>query len=406
MRDKVKEVRGNGQEGQQDQAAVMIARAREMIPVVAERAAQCESLRRIPEETDQAFREAGFYRILQPARFGGLELDYGIQTEMAAEIGKGCASSAWNLSVTACHAWILGMFPEAAQDAVWGTDPEATISTSFLPRPGAVVERARGGWRVNGKWGFSSGADHCQAAIIQAMIPRVAEAPPEAAFLLITRDNYRIEDSWHSTALCGTGSNDLVFEQVLVPEPHVLFVSDTRGGDTPGSAVNPGHIYRLPLYTVFPFNLVGAALGAAQGALDTIAAGLAGRETVTRADLAKQQSVQLRLSEAAARIYTARAALRQVAADMNARTRAGETIEIEAKLSCRLTLAHAARLCIEAVDTLFPLLGGRGLATGDAVQRAWRDVHAVGQHIALIWDINAGLYGSVKIGHPCPDPKI
>ncbi len=402
----MKEVRGNGQEAQRDQAAELIARARDMIPVMAERARHCEERRRLPEETDQAFRAAGFYRILQPARFGGLELDYGVQTELAAEIAKGCASSGWNLSVIAAHGWILGMFPEAAQKTVWATNPDATISTSFLPRPDAVAERVEGGWRVNGQWGFSSGADYCQAAIIQAMIQPDADAPPEAAFLLIPRDQYRIEDTWRATALCGTGSNDLVFERVFVPDEHVLPVRDTRGGGSPGSAVNPHYLYRLPLYATFPFNLIGAALGAAQGALDGIVAGLTGRETVTGANLSRHQSVQLRIAEAAARIDTAGASLRQVAAQMNARARAGETIDIEAKLACRLALAHAARLCIEAVDTLFPLLGGRGLATGNAVQRAWRDVHAVGQHIGLVWDVQAGIYGRVRLGHPCPDPKI
>ncbi len=384
----------------------MIARARDMFPVIAERAQSCESLRRLPEETDRAFRDAGFYRILQPVRFGGLELDYGIQTELAAEIAKGCASSGWNLSVIAAHGWILGMFPEPAQKTVWGANPDATISTSFLPRPGAIAERVEDGYRVNGQWGFSSGADYCQAAIVQAMVQPGADAPPEAAFLLVPRDQYRIEDTWRATALCGTGSNDLIFEQVFVPDEHVLLVRDTRGGASPGSAINPHYLYRLPLYAMFPFNLIGAALGAAQGALFAIVAGLSNRETVTGASLSKRESVQLRIAEAAARIDTARASLRHVATELNARARAGETIDIEAKLACRLALAHAARLCIEAVDTLFPLLGGRGLATGNAVQRAWRDVHAVGQHIGLVWDVQAGLYGRVRLGQPCPDPKI
>jgi len=406
----VTEVRGSGQGAEPgakaERTARLLARARELTPVVAERAARCEALRRLPEETEQAFREAGFYRILQPERFGGLELDYGIQTELAAEIGRGCASSAWNLSVTACHAWMLGMFPEAAQRAVWGDDPSATISTSFLPRPGAAASRGEGGWRVTGQWGFSSGADYCQAAIVQAMISPAPDAPPEAAFLLIGRDDYQIEDSWHATALCGTGSNDLVFDGAFVPDEHVLMVRDTRGGGSPGSAVNPGTLYRLPLYAVFPFNLIGAALGASAGALDAIAAGLGSRETVTRADLGKLQSVQLRIADAAARIGTARAALRQIGAEMNARTANGEEISLEAKLECRIALGQAARLCVEAVDTLFPLLGGRGLAVGDAAQRAWRDVHAVAQHIGLVWDVQAGLYGAVKLGQPCPDPKI
>lgn len=404
------EGRGDGQGAQPNEAAAreaeLIAQARALAPVVAERAARCEAVRRLPEETEQAFRDAGFYQVLQPAAFGGLELDYGIQTELAAEIGRGCASSGWNLSVIAAHAWMLGMFPEAAQRTVWGRNTDATLSTSFLPRPGAAAKRVDGGYRVDGKWGFSSGADYCQAAIVQAMVRPQAGAPPEAAFLLIPRDEYRIEDTWYASALCGTGSNDLAFEDVFVPDEHVLLVRDTRGGGSPGSAVNPGPLYRLPVYAVFPFSLIGAALGGAAGALETMVSGMAGRATVSGADLGKRQSVQLRIADAAARVETAWSSLRQLRNEINARARAGEAFDIDSKMRCRLALAHAAQLCIEAVDTLFPLLGGRGLAAGDAVQRAWRDVHAVGQHIGLVWDIQAGLYGAVRLGQPCPDPKI
>src|SRR5215831_3799160 len=110
--------------------AALIDRARELAPTLRVRAAQAEALRRIPDETHAEFRDAGFYRVLQPARYGGLEARYGLHTMLAAEVGRGCASSAWALSVTACHAWMLGMFPRAAQDEVWGEDPTRAVASS------------------------------------------------------------------------------------------------------------------------------------------------------------------------------------------------------------------------------------------------------------------------------------
>ena len=386
-------------------AAALLALAGEMAPVIAERAARCEQLRRLPEETDRAFRDAGFYRVLQPARFGGLELDYGVQTDLAAEIGRGCASSAWVLSILASHGWILGMFPPAAQDEFWGRTPDTTVATSFLPRE-ATVTRERDGARLRGRWGFSSGVDYCAAAILMTELPPEPGAPAEPTFALLPRSDYAVEDTWRATGLAGTGSNDIVVADAFVPEHRLLSIRMTRGGPTPGAAANPGHLYRLPLFAVFPFNLIGPAIGAARGMLDSLADDLRGRRSVARTDLAAQQSVQLRVAKATALFEAARNGLLPLRAEINRDAREGQVPSIERRTGYRLSLAFSAQLCVDAVDHLYPLLGGRGLAVGNAGQRAWRDVHAVAQHLGLIWDLQAGLYGAVRLGHPCSDPKL
>ena len=385
--------------------AAMLALARDMAPAIGERAAKCEQLRRLPEETDRAFRDAGFYRVLQPARFGGLELDYGVQTDLAAEIGRACPSSAWVLSIIAAHGWILGMFPPTAQEELWGRTPDATVATSFLPRQMTVTQEA-GGARIRGRWGFSSGVDYCAAAILMTELPPAPGATAEPTFALLPRSDYAIEDTWHATGLAGTGSNDIVVADAFVPEHRLLPVRLTRGGPTPGSAMNPGHLYRLPLFAVFPFNLIGPAIGAARGMLDGIVAEMRGRRSAAQVDLAAQQSVQLRVARAAALIDSSQNGLLPLRAEINRDGRESRLPSIERRMDYRLALAHSAQLCVEAVDQLYPLLGGRGLAVGNAGQRAWRDAHAVAQHLGLVWDVQAGLYGAVKLGHVCPDPKI
>ncbi len=392
--------------GLKNRANELIAAARAMAPVVAERAARCEELRRLPSETEQAFRSAGFYRVLQPARYGGFELDYGTQTELAMEVARGCAASGWNLSVVGCHSWILGMFPGEAQDDVWGEDPEATISSSFLPLGAPSIERGKGGYKISGRWGFSSGSDYCQAAILMGSVESRSGDGREPAFLLLPRSDYAVEDTWRATGLAGTGSNDLVIADVFVPDHRILRIGDARGGPTPGSTVNPGHLYRLPVYAVFPFNLIGAAIGAARGALDAVADGLAGRNPTTQVSLSAQQSVQLRIAQVAAQVETAWNALQPVREEINRQAREGIVPDLLTRSRYRLILGQAARLCVAAMDDLFPLLGGRGLVQGNPVQRAWRDVHAIAQHIGLVWDVQAGFYGAVRLGQPCPDPKL
>jgi alkylation response protein AidB-like acyl-CoA dehydrogenase len=353
--------------------AGLIERARALAPALRERAAVAEQIRRIPDETHAEFRDAGFYRMLQPARYGGLEARYGLHTMLAAEIARGCASSAWALSVTACHAWILGMFPRLAQDEFWSQDPARAVASSFLPVEPKLSPES-GGIRLSGRWRFSSNVDHCDGAILLAMLPGPAGVAPH--FLLVHREQYRIEDTWRSVGLAATGSNDIVVSDALVPQHRMLDVIATRDGRAPGAEANANHLYRLPLFACLPHSLIGAALGAALGAVDQIVGDLAGRSSVAGVRLAEQQTIQARIADTATR------------------------------LQYRLNVGYAAKLCVQAVERLMPVVGGRGLELHHAFQRAWRDVHAVGQHIALVWDVQAINYAAARLGLAAGDPKI
>src|SRR5262249_7823170 len=117
----------------------LAGRAEALLPRLRGGAARTEELRRLPDETLAAFRQAGFCRLFQPARSGGYELDAGpVQIVLGSQLGRACGSSAWVQSVVACHAWLLGMFPRAAQDAVWESDPEALLSTGISMRTGVA----------------------------------------------------------------------------------------------------------------------------------------------------------------------------------------------------------------------------------------------------------------------------
>jgi alkylation response protein AidB-like acyl-CoA dehydrogenase len=384
----------------------LVARAAAMVPAQRQRAAATEAQRRVGKESAQEFRAAGFFRVLQPKRYGGYEAPFGTHMRIAAELGRGCASSAWVASVIAVHSWIVGMFPPAAQDEVWGDDHGALVATSFLPA-GAKAERVGNGIVLNGRWKFSSGVDLCQWAIpLVDLPPRESGGKSELGLALIPLRDCKTEDTWYTSGLAGTGSNDFLAESLFVPDHRVIAVSALRGGDTPGSAINPSPFYRLPLWTFFPFALIGAGLGAAKGALEQIADGLANRKSIAQVKIAEQQSVQLRIARATAQIIAAEALLLQDLQAVNRDAAAGVIPDMPQRLRYRLDLSYAIELCVNAVDTLYPLLGGRGLVATDPVQRAWRDVHAVSQHIALVWDVTAGLYGAVRLGFPCADPKI
>lgn len=386
----------------------IIERARAMVPDLRDRAQDAENLRRLPDETHRDFLDAGFYRVLQPAAFGGLELDFGTQTELAVELAPGCASSAWVASVTACHGWLVGMFSPEAQDDVWGADPNVIIASSFLPL-GPDVQRVEGGVQVSGRWGFSSGVDLCRWIFVTLDIEADGDADggaKDSAFGLLPLEDYTIEDTWRTTGLAGTGSNNIVIDNRFIPEHRILYMKDLRGGPTPGSAVNPGYLYQLPQRATFSFNLIGTAIGAARGAIETAIEQLIRRNTVGGAKLAELSSVQYRIAEAESELAAAYALMARNRDEIIRNGKSGTLPTLEDRARYRRDNAYSAKLCVQAVDRVYPIMGGRGIAADNAVNRAWRDVHAVSHHISMSWDVQAGPSGALSVGLPNTDELL
>ena len=184
-------------------------RVRALLPVLRERAPDAEKLRRLPEETFNDFQKAGLFRCIQPKRWEGYELDPETFYQAIVEVSAACGSSGWILGVIGVHNWHLALFPPQAQEDVWGEDTSIQLSTSLAPT--GTVERVAGGFRLSGRWSFSSGCDYCQWAALGGMAPAIESgAPPDARMYLLPRRDYRIDDNWYVTGLCGTGSKDIV----------------------------------------------------------------------------------------------------------------------------------------------------------------------------------------------------
>ena len=383
----------------------ILARARSMLPELRARAAATEGNRRLLPETDRAFREAGFYRVMQPRGFGGLELPFGIQTDLSMELARACASSGWVAAILACHGWMLGMLPGEAQAEVWGADPDATVASSFLCREPQVA-RAAGGIRLTGRWEFSSGVDYCDWAMVLARVPPEGGGAPDAVFGLVPLAECRIDDCWHATGLAGTGSNDLLLDGVFVPDHRLGNVRKMCDGEAPGSAVNDGYLYRLPQLSVFSFNLVGTVIGAARGALEAVVEQLTDRRSGVGHRLAEQQSVQLRIAESLADVDAAYAVVDRNRHEIVRWGEAGDIPPLERRARYRRDNGYAAMLCCRAVDRALPVTGAGGLAADHPVNRAWRDAHAAARHISLTWDVQGAIHGAVALGQPCPDPFL
>jgi 3-hydroxy-9,10-secoandrosta-1,3,5(10)-triene-9,17-dione monooxygenase len=376
----------------------LVERARALVPAVRERAAHAETQRRISPETIREFTEAGFFRIFQPKKYGGYELDYGpVQLDLAAEIGQACGSSAWVLTVLACHSWILGMFPAQAQDDVWGDAPNALLSSGVVPDKagGSVVS---GGLSIAGRWRFSSGVDHVQWALLGVPVAN-DKGPPDMFWCLIPRSDFTIDDTWRVSGLRGTGSNDIVVAKAFVPDHRCVPFKALIAGAGPGGMAPASHIYRFPLFSVFPFNICAPALGIARGAVDYYLERARGRVALPFGPKNfGADALHLRMVEAAAQIDSAEALLRRDAQEINDAGRSGKSLTAEQGARVSRDLSYAATLFMKAVDSIFYTSGGHGLFEDNPIQRAFRDVHAVNAQIGLRWELSAANYAQVVLG--------
>jgi 3-hydroxy-9,10-secoandrosta-1,3,5(10)-triene-9,17-dione monooxygenase len=380
-----------------------LERARALLPSLRQRATYAEQLRRLPDETFKDFQEAGLFRALQPKRYAGYELDPGAFYQAVMEVGTACGSSAWILGVIGVHNWQLALFPEQAQEDVWGEDTSIQFSTSLAPT--GTVERVDGGYRLRGRWSFSSGCDFCQWAVLGGVVPPTHEgAPPDRLAFLVSRQDYTIDDNWQVVGLCGTGSKDIVVDAAFVPEHRTFSYREAFELRSPGLAIHHAPLYRLPFGCVFPYGIASPAIGVALGALQSFR-----DEAKTRvwtrdgARVAEDPFVQFRLAEAAAEVNEARDRLLRGFADMMQRARTGQEIPLTHRARYRWEAAHAVALSVRAVDRLFEASGGRAIFLNNPIQRAWRDVHAMRAHAGNNPEKMAAIFGRSEFGLPPQD---
>jgi 3-hydroxy-9,10-secoandrosta-1,3,5(10)-triene-9,17-dione monooxygenase len=385
-----------------DRHAELWARAEALLPALRSRAARCEELRRLPDETLRDFHDAELFRIHQPKRVGGAELEFAAVVTFGALLARACASTSWVWVNYAAHHMMLGMFTPEAQDEIWNASRDALIASSFV-FPAAKAKKVEGGYVISGRWPFSSGVAPSEWNMLAGLAFLDENAPPEQRVFLLHKSQYQVIDNWYAGGLRGTGSMDVEAKEQFVPEHRTLAVADTKGGPTPGSAVNPGPLFQMPVFALFPYMLSGVPLGIAEGLIDEYGP-KAGRMTGSR--IAEIQSTQIRLGEATAYARASRLVQLENCREAERLITAGEVPDARTKARYRLEGAYAVDWAVRAVDVMFALAGASGLYESGATPRAFRDAHAVKQHFSFNTDIASTTYGRVALGLPSDNPTL
>jgi 3-hydroxy-9,10-secoandrosta-1,3,5(10)-triene-9,17-dione monooxygenase len=377
-------------------------RARECVPVLRERAQQCEDARVLLPENEKLLHETGLFRFHQPKRFGGMELPFVAVVDIVSELARGCPSTAWNVGNLGCHHWILGYYEPETQHELWDKNPDVLIASSIALAAGRG-RRAKDGFVVSGRWPFSSGVDNSDWNMLAVTIYEEEKAV-DWRLCLVPKSDYTVIDTWYAMGMIGTGSKDIEVKEVFVPERRALALTRCRGGgEHPGAALNTGPLFRLPIVAPAGHPLSATALGTAEGAFEHVRNVFSKRVgTYTGAKVSDFQAVQMKLARARCLIDSARHLMRESALAFQS----NPLLNLETKLQLRAQNAFAVAQAREAVETLWSFYGANAIYTRDPLQRYLRDVQAASQHFSFNFDIAGSAYGSVALGGKYANPTM
>lgn len=369
----------------------MMAAIKELQPVFRERAPQTRKERKVPQASIDALQDIGFFLALQPKRYGGLEMRPQEFFKMQIAIAESCMSTAWASGIIAVHALQLAMMDDRAQQAVWNESIHTRISSSYAPM--GKVTPVEGGFRFSGRWGWSSGSDHCTWVLLGAIVPGEGYRT-----FLIPKSDYEIVDTWHSMGLEGTGSNDIVVDDVFVPDYMTHKQSDGFAGTNPGLAVNDAPLYKLPWAQSFIRVVSTPAIGACKATVDLYKHAVLNKASGDPTKLAGDTQVVERIAAAENTIDEMEAILLRNFDTMMAQVERGEEIPLQDRVRYRYQASLVITKSIQVIDSLFEVAGGHSVFNDSEIQQRFRDVHTARAHVANNPTSFARNFGGVSLG--------
>lgn len=387
------------------EAVELLKAARALVPRLAERARSAEEQGLVPRETIEEMQEAGLFRVLQPRRWGGYELDPRVFYRVQMTLAEGCMSTAWIYGVIGVHNWQLPLFPEQAQQEVWGEDTGTLIASTYMPV--GQAEAVEGGYRFSGRWGFSSGVEHCEWILLGGLLPKLGGSGElEHTTFLLPRADFEIVENWDVHGLRATGSHDIVVKDAFVPTHRTQRTNNHSDEGCPGRAVNDGWLYRIPFTQVFQRAVSSACIGALDGAIAAFRERAGAHVGKHGAKTAEDPNAQLAVTQAMLTSDQLKLVLMRNYQEIAAHAQSGEAMDVEARLLQRAQSSQVPKVCAEHADQLLRACAASGLYRGNPIERIVRDLHQARGHIANNTDAYARAHGAVLLGLPNADPFV
>lgn len=375
----------------------LVERARALIPMLRSKVEETEKARSVPKETIAAFKEAGFFKILQPAVWGGWQMNPSVFYKVLMELGRGCPSSAWNMMILGVHQWEFGLFDSKAGDDVWSKDPGILIASSYAPF--GQAKKVPRGWMMTGQWKTSSGCDHAEGgAILGALWTDEQGNKLDHRSFLVAREHYDIIDDWHVVGLAGTGSKSLRLKgEVFVPDYRSHSVVEYKNTDRPAN-------YLYPFNQIF-FGAVSAVIiGYAKGMIDIYIEQMKPRQNIygPPGSAAQNPYVKDKLGNAALLVRSAQARLMQIMAESTPYVERGQLVPLEVRVSHFAESQRCGRDCLDAATMLWKKLSARAISLDNPVQLWMRSLLVAANHTTQNEDDTTGMLGGYLLGQGVP----
>jgi len=381
----------------------LLDRVDAVLPSIAERAADTELLRMLPLENVELLKETGYTRAMVPQRFGGAEEHFVEFSQCSRRIACACPSTGWVMHLLSQHAHAVASFDEKVQEEIWGRDPNTFVCSSVAPI--GTFTRTGDGYRLSGRFRFSSGCDHAQWTMVGGYCKN-DNGENEHLLAILPANDYKIIDTWYAAGLKGTGSKDLEIENVLVPEYRVESFFALATGQSRGVGINSSDLFRIPFMAVFGAGFSTVVLGIADGMLQVYTDNLKQRaRAYTGALMLQSMPAYMRLAESSHELHAATLILENDWADFVSHSERGEVPNMNTQVEWRTNQAYAVKLAVQGVDRLYEASGGSAAMQNQAAQRYWRDIHVASAHAYTDYDVAAQILGRHLAGLPA-DPDL
>jgi len=375
-----------------------------ILPTIAANAFVAEQDRQVPAENIALLKSIGMHRVFQPKVFGGMELSLPQFADCIALLAGACASTAWAMSLLCTHSHQLALFSAQLQQEVWGTDPDATASSSIAPF--GRTEEVEGGVLFSGEMGWSSGCDHAEWAIV-GFRRNNPQGSQDYCFAVLPRSDYQIRDDWFAAGMKGSGTKTLIIDKAWVPEHRIQKAKDMMEGKSAGFGLYPdSRIFYSPYRPYFASGFSTVSLGVAERMLEVFREKTRTRvRAYTGAAVGAATPALMHLAESTHQVAAARAFLEKTWDEHAEHSEQQRYPSRETLAFWRTNQAYATKMCIQAVDRLFEAAGGNAWFEHNEMQRLFRDSHMTGAHAYTDYDVCAQILGRELMGLE-PDPSM
>ena len=398
-----------GASGYRDADPAVVARASALIPTLRARAKETDALSKLPDTTIKDLNDARLLELLTPRRYGGLQTNVATYKAACAEIGRGCGSAGWIVALTNICNWLAAtMYPQAVTDEMFGR-PGGVRGCGVLPPRKAKVRKVNGGMHIDeGLWGFNSGVYHANLDMLGIPVLDDDGKVIDEGLAIVPMEKVEILNDWDTIGLRGSGSSSVAVRDCFVPMERIASIPKAIQGQFNSRHLDDQPLYRLPFVPFLSLLLSFPQLGAGKGALDVFLEKMPSRgiQYTSYTKQAEAPVTHLQVAEASAKLDAAEAVIDRAIEAIEDAARADESMEFNARAKVRRDAGMASQLIWEAVDTLASGCGGSFAASGNLVNRYWRDVRIAGLHGVLCTTTSFELYGRLLSGQEANTPLV